>query len=265
MPADSVLRGNDLGCFRDGEHSKENVMKKIVYVALGLLILAVAGMLWLRSNLDGIVRQAIIDYGSAMTKAEVSVDAVKIDAASGEGTISGLTIGNPAGFKTAHAIKVQQLTVAIDPASLAGDVIVIRKIAILSPDVIYEKGESMTNFDAIQHNIKQYTGARDDHQASTTRLIVEEFALRDATAKASASFMGGDTVSVDLPDLTLRNIGKKEGGVSPGELGHRIASAMQKQLTGAISFDKLGKAAKDAAKSVGEAAGSAVDKVKNLF
>jgi hypothetical protein len=68
-------------------------------------------------------------------------------------------------------------------------------------------------------------------------------------------------VTVDLPDLTMHNIGKAKGGITPGELGQEVVGALKKQLIHTVSFDKLGKAAKAA----GEAVGNAVDKIKNLF
>ncbi len=236
-------------------------MKK-VGIALVVFIAVVAGALyWLSNNLDSLVRDAIAKYGSEMTQAKVSVGSVKIDAVNGEGIISDFEIGNPQGFKTPYAFKVKEFTVAIDPATLTGNVITIKKIAIIAPDVIYEKGDSMTNFDAIQKNIAEYLGPSEEGK----KLIVDEFKLRDAKAQAAAAFMDGKTVDVDLPDLTMRNIGKKEGGITPGELGQRIAGAMKKQLAGAISFDKLGKAAQQAGEAIGEAAGSAADKIKSLF
>lgn len=240
-------------------------MKK-VGIALIVFIAVVAGALyWLRNNLDNLVRDAIVKYGSEMTQAKVSVGSVKIDAVNGEGIISDFEIGNPQGFKTPYAFKVKEFTVAIDPTTLTGNVITIKKIAIIAPDVIYEKGDSMTNFDAIQKNIADYLGPSEQSSSEGKKLIVDEFKLRNAKAQAAAAFMDGKTVDVDLPDLTMRNIGKKEGGITPGELGQRIAGAMKKQLTGAISFDKLGKAAQQAGEAIGEAAGSAADKIKSLF
>lgn len=240
-------------------------MKK-VGIALIVIIAVIAGALyWLRSNLDGLVRDAIVKYGSEMTQAKVSVGSVKIDAVNGEGIISDFEIGNPQGFKTPYAFKVKEFTVAIDPTTLTGNVITVKKIAIVAPDVIYEKGDSMTNFDAIQKNIADYLGPSQQASSEGRKLIVEEFKLRDAKAQAAAAFMDGKTVDVDLPDLTMRNIGKKEGGISPGELGQRIAGAMKKQLAGAISFDKLGKAAQQAGEAIGGAANDAAEKIKNLF
>ena len=240
-------------------------MKKIGMALLVVVLAAAGAMLWLGGNIDRLLRDAIVEYGSAMTQAAVSVEAVKISA-SGEGTISGLEIGNPKGFKTAHAMKLKEFTVAIDPATLAGDVITIKKIAIVAPDVVYEKGDSMTNFDALQKNIADYLGpAKQEESGPGKKLIVEELSITGAKAEVSAPFMAGDTVSVSLPDITLHNIGKDKGGVTPGELGQAIVGALKKQLTKSVSFDKLGKAAADAAKAAGDAASSAVDKVKSLF
>jgi hypothetical protein len=232
-------------------------MKKLVAVLLVLAAIIGAAVFWLSGNIDGLIKTAVGDYGSAMTQAKVSVDAVKIAPADGKGTISNLSIGNPAGFKTAYAIKVGQIDVDIDIASVAKDVILIRRIAINAPDVIYEKGDAMTNFDAIQKNIASYLGPTDSKKEGK-KLIVEELTIRDAKAQASAAFMNGKTVSVPLPDITLKNLGKAKGGITPGELGQEVAGALKAKLTGAVSFDRL-------IKSTGEALDKAGAAVKGLF
>ncbi|HQR51063.1 MAG TPA: hypothetical protein PKW44_05445 [Methylophilaceae bacterium] len=245
-------------------------MKKLGLALLVLIVIVASALLWLRGNLDGLVRDAIAKYGSEMTQARVSVDGVKISAASGKGIISGLAIGNPKGFKTPRALNIQEFTVAIDPATIAGDVVTVKKIAIIAPNVVYEKGETMTNFDAIQNNIANYLGPSDNKTSEGgKKLIVEKLTIRGARAEVSAAFMDGKTVTVDLPDLTLRNMGKAKGGITPGELGQEIAGALQKQLAHAVNFDKIGKAigesASATAKEAAEASGKAVDKVKSLF
>lgn len=240
-------------------------MKKI---GIGLLVLAAviaAVLFWLRNNLDGLVRDAIAEYGSEMTQARVSVGNVKIDAVNGQCVISNFVVGNPEGFKTPYAFKVDEFTVALDPASITDDVIIVKKISIIAPEVIYEKGADMTNFDAIQKNIADYLGPSDSEPTPGKKLIVEEFKMRDSQAQATAAFMDGETVTVKLPNLTKRNIGKAEGGITPGELGQRIASAMEKQLLSAVSFDQLGKAAQQAGHAIGDAAEGTVDQIKSLF
>ena len=232
-------------------------MKILAAVLVILATIIGAAMFWLSGNMDSLMKTAVGDYGSAMTQAKVSVDAVKISPADGKGTITNLLIGNPAGFKTAYAIKVGQIDVDIDVASVARDVIVIRRIAINAPDVIYEKADAMTNFDAIQKNIASYLGPADSKMEGK-KLIVEELTIRDAKAQASAAFMNGKTVNVSLPDITLKNLGKAKGGISPGELGQEIAGALKAKLTSAVSFDRL-------MKSTGEALEKAGSAVKGLF
>ena len=232
-------------------------MKILVSILLVLAAIIGAAMFWLSDNIDVLVKYAVAEYGSAMTQAKVSVDTVKIAPADGKGTISNLLIGNPAGFKTAHAIKVGQIDVDIDIASVTRNVIIIRRIAINAPDVNYEKGDSMTNFDAIQKNIANYLGPTDSKQEGK-KLIVEELTIRDARAQDSAAFMNGKTVTVPLPDITLKNLGKAKGGISPGELGQEIAGALKAKLSAAVSFDRL-------MKSTGEALEKAGAAVKGLF
>lgn len=243
-------------------------MKKLGIALLVLVALVAGALFWLHGNMDNLVRDAIAKYGSEMTQAKVSVGGVKISAANGEGIVSDLVIGNPRGFKTPHAFKVREFTIAIDPASIAGDVVRVKKIVIVAPNVIYEKGDAMTNFDAIQKNIADYLGPSSG-KPSGKKLIVEELTIRDAKAEASAPFLDGKTVAISLPDVTLHNLGKAKGGITPGELGQEIAGALKKQLSGAVSFDKLGKAigekAGEVAKSTKEVAGKSVDKIKSLF
>jgi hypothetical protein len=236
-------------------------MLKKLLIALVLLVAVVAAALfWLSGNMDALVKSAIESYGSDMTQAKVSVGAVNISASNGKGTISNLTVGNPAGFKTTHALKVGQIEVEVDIASLTKDVVLVRRIAILAPDVIYEKDETLTNFDAISQHIASATGASQSKGDKKTgkKLMVELLTVQNAKAQASAAFMNGKTVSVSLPDITLKNIGRAKGGVTAGELGQEITAALKAKLSVAASFERL-------LKSGSEALDQAGASVKSMF
>jgi hypothetical protein len=232
-------------------------MKKLAIALLVIVAIIGAAVFWLSGNLDGLVKDAIANYGSAMTQAKVKVDEVKIAPIDGKGTLGNLVIGNPAGFKTPHAMKLGRIEVDIDIASITRDVIVIRRIAIIAPEINYELGSAMTNFDAIQKNIASYLGSADNKKKGGTKLIVEELTIRQAKAQASAALMGAKTVSVTLPDITLRNLGKARGGMTPGELGQQVAAALTTKLASAVNFERLLQSGGGAAK-----AGSAL---KGLF
>jgi hypothetical protein len=234
-------------------------MKKIAISVLVLLLLVGGGVFWLNRNIDGIVKSAIEKYGSEMTGAKVSVAAVEIKPGDGRGVIRGLTVGNPAGFKTSHLMRADEIEVVLDIASITGDVITVKKIGVVAPDIIYEKGDAMTNIEALQKNIADYLGpAEKKKDTGSKKLIVEELVIAAPKAQASAAFLDGKTVAVKLPTIALKHIGRDKGGVTPGELGNEIAGALKGRLSSAVSFDNL-------MKSAGKALDGAGNAIKGLF
>ena len=79
----------------------------------------------------------------------------------------------------------------------------------------------------------------------------------------------GQPVVFDLPDLYMKNLGKAENGLSPGQLGQVIVSALKKELIATVNFTKLANGALDVAadlaKTVQESPGEVVNKLKSLF
>jgi hypothetical protein len=237
-------------------------MVKKLGIAL-VLILAVLGgsLFWLHSNMDNLVKNAIEKYGSQMTGVKVRVASVKISPSQGTGILQGLVVGNPAGFKTPYALKVGAIEIALDVSSITKPVIHINRISVSSPDVIYEKSKGTTNFDAIQKHIAGNigsSGARSSGGGSGKKLIVGTFSITNAKAQASAGFMNGRTVAVDLPDITLKNIGTHQGGVSPAELGMKVGSALKAKLGAAVHFDAL-------AQSMGNAINKTKSAIQGFF
>lgn len=213
------------------------------------------GVWWLRSSLDAMVQRAIGHYGSQMTGARVSVDSVELRSTDGRGVIRGLVVRNPAGFRSPHALKVGVIDVAVDVRTLADPVVVIKRIAIQSPDVIYEKGETQTNFEAIQNHIAQELGPPADSgkaQSGTPprRLIVEELVIRDARAQATAAGLAGQTIATTLPDIALRHVGRAQGGVTPAQLGQIVTRALSQRLASSLGFDRAFKSLGDRVKGL---------------
>ncbi len=233
-------------------------MKTMAAIA-ALLTLLTAGVLWwLHDNAGTLLRDAMQSHGSRMIGAEVTVAEVRLSARSGQGEISGLVIGNPTGFQSPHALKVARISIALDPLTLARDVIHVRRIEVIAPDVSYEQGDGQTNFDALMKNISNSLGTERSGSQSSKRLIVDAFDLTNASAAATTRLVAGRTIGITLPDIHLKDIGKDKGGVTPGELGQIIAGAMKRKLSGAHHFDQALKATGDTLNKAGSA-------IKGLF
>ena len=243
-------------------------MKKIILslAALVLVLVAAAGI-WLYSSLDSLVLAAIEKYGSEMMQTTVKVGQVKISPTDGSGAIGGLRIGNPKGFKTEHALSAGSIELGVDLGSLTRDVVVIRKIAVQAPDINYETSDAGNNVDVIQKNVQDYvtrtvgksdSAAKDKQPAK--KLIVDSLSIRDAKVSYAPALLQGKSITLSLPNIELRNIGRAKGGVTSGELASEIVAALKGQLVHTVAQSVTGAAgaAVDATKSVGS-------KIKGLF
>jgi hypothetical protein len=238
-------------------------------VAIGLAVLSVilvAGVLILYSSLGTIITTAITTAGPEIIQAKVSLDETIIDASTGKGSLHGLVIGNPEGFKTESAFKMDKIELVLDTDSITSDTIVIKKIDIHAPEVTYELGGGGSNVSAIQNNVeafvKKYAGDSKSKEKATakeeggTKMIVDHFYVKGGKVNISATLLGGNSITVPLPDIHLKDIGKKENGATPGEVVKAIIGALNKAVLKAVAPLNLGK--------VGDVAGKAVEGTKDL-
>jgi hypothetical protein len=234
-------------------------MKKPILIGVAILVAAIVGVsAWLFTSLDSILKTAIEKYGSEITQVSVTVDHVRLSAAADEGLVDGLRIGNPKGFRTPKAVSVGAIDIAFDRASLARDVMLIRKIAVEAPHINYEAGSGgKSNFDVIQHNVEQYLGKDGKAEKSPGRkMIVEHLTIRNIKVTYSPFLLEGKGFDITLPDIELRDLGKAKGGITSGELVKAINDALMTRMTRAVTSSLKGAA--DATRSV-------TDSVKGLF
>lgn len=209
-------------------------MKKLLAVVAVLVIAAMTAFFVLQNPLGRLVKLAIEEFGPEMTQAAVKVSKVNISATDGRGALSGLLLGNPKGFKSDYALKAGTVEIVLEPASLAKDVIVIHKILIDAPQIGYEKAGDITNFDAIQRNIEEYLGAKNDKgeksgQGSGKRMIIDSFVIRNAKVNYNGM------MELTLPDIELRNVGKKTGGATSAQVVKAIIAEMNTKLAMALA------------------------------
>lgn len=206
-------------------------MKKSRIVLLALLLALAAGIawLWLSNPLNALVKAAIENFGSEMIQAPVRVASVDISPADGKGALSGLSVGNPKGFETSHAFRAGHIELALAPSSLTGDVILIHNILIDAPDISYEKNDSGTNFDAIQRNVERQLGADKADKEAPRKMIIESLVIRNAKVNYNG------VLDLKLPDIELRNVGKKSGGATSAQVTKAIVAELNAKLALALA------------------------------
>lgn len=259
-------------------------MKRIAIVLSALIVILVIGVLILYSSLGAIITKAVTTAGPEIIQARVELRETVIDASSGQGTMRGLLVGNPKNFETESAFKMEEVKLTLDTDSITSDIVIIKEISIQAPEVTYELGGSGSNIDAIQKNVdsfvKKHGGSSDAKDKSGesaaksdgTKLVIDHVYIKGGKVNVSATFLGGKSMTVPLPDLHLTDIGKKEKGATPGEVVKSIIDALQGAILKAVAPLNLGKMG-DAAGDVVEGAGDTLEKgaegvtdaVKGLF
>lgn len=234
-------------------------VRNIVLVVVALLVLAAGGALWwLYASRDALIKRAIERFGPELTGVSVKVASVRLEPLDGRGAIRGLEIGNPPGFKTPQAASLGEIRLAVEPASLTSDVVRVKEISLEGPSITYERGPNGDNLSAIQKHIESQLpksepgrgDSRAEKAAKERRFIVDRLEVH----KARVSY--GGAVAVDVPDLVLRDLGKKKGGATAGEITREVWTAITRQAIAA---------APGAIRGLEEKAKGAVDSLRGLL
>ncbi len=213
-------------------------MKKLA-IALAVLAVVVAGAAyWAYHSLDLLVRIAIEHYAPQVAGVSVKVAGVDISAVDGRGVVKGLEIGNPPGFAAPRAAGVGEIRVALDPSTLRQPVVRIRDLTVLSPVITYERGDHGTNLEAIRKNIQGYiqaSGGPSEARPAEVRhgrrkFIVDHLALRGARVTMTSPQLRGQGVTFSIPDIELRDVGRRQGGLSASEIGDIVVGELEARI-----------------------------------
>lgn len=221
-------------------------MKKLL-ISLGILILIIVIALAIGvSNLGPIIKKAVNSYGPQITKTHVYVDDVGVSLLSGEAKLKEFALGNPQGFASPEAISVGSIYINIDEKSLTNDTIVIETIKVIKPVISYEKKSGTDNFTTIMKNMSKEgpadpAPAEPEAKRGGKTIAIRDLVIKDGTVNLAVSGPAGSrTVSAQLPDIHLKDLGGDKG-TEPAEVTRLILAAIYKNVGSPIVTDALKK------------------------
>jgi hypothetical protein len=242
-------------------------VKKAAIVLLGIAALVAAALFWAYNSLDVIVKVALEHYAPEIAGVSVKVGSITLSPTDGRGSLKAVDIGNPAGFTAPRAAHLGEVAVALDPATVRSSLVTIHEIAIDAPVITYERGKGGTNLDAIQRNISSYV-ERSVSASPTSdigaaipgmrrKFVIEKLSIRGARVTMTTAGLKGQGVSFDLPDIEIRDIGRRQNGVTASEAANVVAGALISRIAQRVltNIDLLRKGGVE----------GAVDALKGLF
>ena len=245
--------------FEMSQKKKPKIFRRIV---LSLAVLLIAVGLILQFCLGAIVKSAAEAFAPGALGTSVKIESVKMNLVRGEFRFNGVVVGPPEGYK-ANVFELSDFHVQIDMKSLLSDTIVVRDVSIIRPKVAYELSGIHSNVGAIMSRLEKGAAAektKDTSSSSGKKFVVENFVFSDAQVKLASATIGVG-VPIPLPNIELKNIGRKGGGITVLELVSQIFSSIGGGIINAASdiVLSIGGAAVDGVKVVG---GVAVEGVK---
>lgn len=258
-------------------------MKKLLVILLIVLIAASGLLFFLKDNLDEIVREIIVTSVSDATQTNVSLAQVKLNLKEGVGVLNNYQQGNPEGFQTKYAFRFDQAELDIDVGTILDDVVIIERVFINHADIVYEFNDGKTNFVELKKNIDKNTKKKNSDQKNkpvedqektssqsktqqSKKIIIRSFEMINTEVEAAMPFASSQTLSVQLPNIKLSNIGAKENGLLADELLKVFLDAMEKDLKRAVNFKNLvNDLEKDLKKQIDREAEKAIKKIESEF
>ena len=218
-------------------------MKKAFIIVAVLVVIIAALAYYFLSNLNSLVAGAIEKNGSDVTRTDVSVSGVDIAIREGRGSIKGLRVANPSGFKSSHAFSLDDMTVEIDIKSLREDPIIINEIRILAPTVNAEVTKTgASNIDELRTRVASYSagsaGDGGESGGAAKRIRIKEFIFEKGVIEIDATALGLEKRTVTLSEIRLSDVGG-HNGAPPGEIAQIILTAVAGKAASEISNSEI--------------------------
>jgi hypothetical protein len=241
-------------------------MKKfLVYGGLGLVILLLVGYFTMQYFLGGIVKTGVNKFGPGITQTKVVLEGAAISPLSGEGTLTGLAVGNPAGWSDANAFYLGKVHISMEPFSVFQDHIVINELVIEKPEFLYETKIVASNIKDLLNNIEKSMGAKEAEPKGKSgqpiKMVVKKLSIREGKVTVG---VGPTAIPIPMPPVELTDLGTAEGGITPPQVAFAVMRSVTTQIVAAAT-QALTKIGGTSGANTLEAAKQAGEVIKGLF
>ena len=204
-------------------------MKKKILLTIGILVaIPVLLLVGVAIFINPIVRVGVEKGGTAALKVPVRLDRAAIRW-SGHATLGGFQIGNPPGFTEPRSVAFDRVDVAVGPADVFKNVIHIREVTVVKPDLTLEFSGTKNNLSALTDNLsggKKTPEAKPAPQAPGKKFLIDKLRVQEGTVRFKSDVLPGGAKSVTLPSLELENVGSAEGGATLGQILGTVLEAL---------------------------------------
>lgn len=245
--------------------------KKLLYILAAIAVLLVLGAVTVFFSINSLVKKGFETVGPMLTKVEMKLESAHISPLSGSGRLNGLFIGNPEGFKTESAIKVGEVRVAMKPASLLSDTIVVDEVTIVAPEITFEGSLNGSNLGKILANLEAFSGGADKKDVPAAKgekkFAIRQVRIEGGKIRLSITGFAGNAVPVPLPPISLNDLGTPDKGITSAQFATAIMKSLVASSTKVVgeAMTNIGKGVQDVGRGAADKADKAIQGIKGIF
>ena len=214
---------------------------KITGIVLGVIIVLLVVLLL---TLPFIIKGGIYHAGPLITGVPMEIKHISFNPFEGTLTIKDFIVGNPKGYTSPYAVKLEHLHVDVGMTTLFSRKLLLEKIEVRGVELNYETSLLKTNIGEIQEHVEKLSGgknagktpSKEEKAAQGKPLQIDYLELKNITAwvimkgtKAQAPLM--------VAPIVMTRLGTGENGVSSVMVINDVLISMVTGVTRLIGAD----------------------------
>ncbi|MCR9214358.1 MAG: hypothetical protein NXI13_11625 [Proteobacteria bacterium] len=245
----------------------------LAFFIVGIVVIVCIAIVVVYSSIGPIIIATIDDFGSRITGTKVTLADAEYSTTDGDATLITLTVANPKGFSDGNAFSFSKIELQVDPETLQNEVVVVKRMKVVSPEITYEISDTSDNLRALRNNIErsaegeQQRSLQQTNEPPLKKFVINDLYFDTGVVIVQSSDMTGKRVTAVFEPLHMKDIGRETDGLYPAALIAEIYSPLLRAATiAAISTDlSLKDQAKNILEGATDEAEGALDKLRDLF
>ncbi len=213
-------------------------MKKLIRIALALVLLLVIGVAVLYVYRNSLIRSAVESQANTSLGVKTTLGSANLGLFGGTLSLGDLKIGSPNGYKADQMFTLNELGLGVNYGELRKEPIHVSKLVIDKPRAVLEYVNGKFNFQAL---VDQMGGSKTPDNKEPVKLIIDELTVKDATVEVRAPMIPAAIPPISIPSVTLKQVGNGDGNENGAAIKDVIGATMSALAASAANSPELKK------------------------
>lgn len=215
------------------------LIKAILFLLVVLIVLAVVGVVGVILFADRAVKTAVETAGTRTLNVGVTVGKANASLLAGAVGLREITVANPAGYQGPALLKLHQVDIKADTASLLSKEMLIKDLKLDNMELFIEQK-------GLQNNLYQVIKPlRQPHEPTGKSLVIDTLEITNITVHVSVPAIPGQAQAMDLKLASIRMVDlgrseKMDTAVLIGKILLAVAQGVAEQGGGILPKETIG-------------------------